>query len=84
MLESMNRLPVAKRAQIIGMTPRGDGTTVIEAAVPQSMLLRYATELRSITQSRAMFSAKFLHYADVPRQETEKIVTKLKQTAGVA
>jgi elongation factor G len=73
-----------RRSQIIGMTPRGDGTTIIEAAVPQAMLLRYATELRSITQSRAMFSAKFLRYAEVPRLETEKIVTRLKQTAGVA
>jgi elongation factor G len=73
-----------RRSQIIGMTPRGDGTTVIEAAVPQAMLLRYATELRSITQSRAMFSAKFMHYAEVPRQETEKIVSRLKQAAGVA
>ncbi|MBI4220268.1 MAG: elongation factor G [Chloroflexi bacterium] len=73
-----------RRAQILGMTPRGDGTTLIEAAVPQAMLLRYATELRSITQSRAMFTAKFLHYAEVPRNETDKVVAKLKQAAGVA
>jgi hypothetical protein len=31
-----------------------------------------------------MFSAKFMHYAEVPRQETEKIVSRLKQAAGVA
>jgi len=73
-----------RRSQIIGMTPRGDGTTMIEAAVPQAMMQRYATELRSITQSRALFSARFMHYADVPRGETDKVVTKLKQAAGVA
>lgn len=73
-----------RRSQILGMTPRGDGTTMIEAAVPQAMMLRYATELRSITQSRAIFSAKFLHYADVPRGEIDKVVTRLKQAAGVA
>lgn len=72
-----------KRAQIHGMNPRGDGTTVIEADVPLATMRRYATELRALTQARAVFSAEFAFYATVPQQEAEKVIAQHKESEAV-
>jgi len=71
-----------KRAKILGMTPQG-GMTVIEAEVPQGEMLRYAMDLRSMTQGRGRFVMEFAHYEAVPEQLTRRIVEGSKQTAGV-
>ena len=65
-----------RRAQIIGMTPLGDGNTEIEAAVPLASMQRYATDLRSITQAQAVFSATMDEYAIMPRMEAEKVIAR--------
>lgn len=72
-----------KRARILGMTPRGDGTTLIEADVPLATMQRYATDLRSLTQARAVFSASFGHYAPVPHQEMEKVIAQVRGKEAV-
>ena len=71
-----------KRARILGMTPQG-GTTVIEAEVAQAEVLRYATELRSMSQGRGRFSMEFAHYEEVPQHLTQRIVEGAKKAAGV-
>ncbi|MDQ7801349.1 MAG: elongation factor G, partial [Armatimonadota bacterium] len=38
-----------KRGRIQGMEPNGDGTTTVRAQVPMAEMLRYASDLRSIT-----------------------------------
>ena len=69
-----------KRARILGMTPQG-GMTVIEAEVPQGEMLRYATDLRSMTQGRGRFVMEFAHYEAVPEHLTRRIVGESKQMA---
>ncbi|MEE8174825.1 MAG: elongation factor G, partial [Dehalococcoidia bacterium] len=54
-----------KRAKVLGMNPE-DGTNVIEAQAPLAESLRYATDLRSITQGRGSFTMQFSHYEEVP------------------
>lgn len=68
-----------KRARILGMTPQGDGTTVVEAEAPQAEMLRYATDLRSQTQGRGSFTISFDHYDPVPGHITERIVREVEQ-----
>ena len=68
----------AKRAHIQGMTP-SDGVTVIEAQAPQSELLRYSTELRSMTQGRGRFKVEQDHYEQVPQHIMPKIVEQSKK-----
>jgi len=68
----------ARRAQIIGMTPLGDGTTEIEAAVPLASMQRYAADLRSITRAQAVFSATLREYAVVPHMEAEKVIDRYR------
>jgi elongation factor G len=67
-----------RRAHIHGMTPDGPNT-VIEASVPQSEMLRYATDLRSMTQGRGTYSMKVSHYDPVPAQLQAKIVEERKK-----
>ena len=68
-----------KRARILGMTPQGDGTTVVEAEAPQAEMLRYATDLRSQTQGRGSFTVKFDHYDPVPGHLTDRIIQEREQ-----
>ena len=69
----------SKRARIQGMTPQGDGTTMIEAQVPQAEMLRYATELRSQTQGLGSFTMEFDHYDEVPQHLVPQVVKSIKQ-----
>jgi len=64
-----------KRARVLGMSPE-PGTNVIEAKVPQAEILRYAIDLKSITQGRGSFTVDFSHYEEVPPQITQKIIAE--------
>ena len=66
-----------KRGRILGMIP-GNGNTVVEAEVPQAELLRYATDLRSITQGRGAYTVEFDHYEVVPQNITQKVIEEAK------
>ena len=67
-----------KRGRIIGMVPE-DGTTVIEADVPQAELLRYSTDLRSLTQGRAAHKMEFSHYEGVPPLIGQKVIEETRR-----
>ena len=69
----------SKRGRIQGMNPMGDGSTTIDAEAPQAELLRYATDLRSITQGQGMFTMEFHHYEDVPHHMIDGLVESLKE-----
>jgi len=62
-----------KRARVQGMNPEG-GINVIEAQVPQAEILRYAIDLKSITQGRGSFGVEFSHYEEAPPPITQKII----------
>jgi elongation factor G len=62
-----------KRGRVLGMSP-SDGTNVIEAQAPYAELLRYAIDLRSMTQGRASFAMEFDHYEEVPAHLNQKII----------
>jgi elongation factor G len=68
----------SKRGRIMGMIPEGV-ETLIEAEAPQSELLRYATDLRSLTQGRGTYSVEFGHYEGAPQHMTQKLVEEAKK-----
>ncbi|MBC7289197.1 MAG: elongation factor G, partial [Armatimonadetes bacterium] len=72
-----------RRARIQGMEPLGGGMTVIRAQVPLAEMLRYAADLRSMTQGRASYVMEFSHYEPVPQQIAEQIIARAQaeQTA---
>ena len=65
----------SRRGRIEGMEARmGDQT--IHAFVPLSEMFGYATDLRSRTQGRGMYSMEFDHYEEVSKSVAEKIIGK--------
>ena len=64
-----------KRARVQGMNPQG-GTNVIEAQVPLAEILRYAIDLKSITQGRGSYTVEFSHYQEAPANVTQKVISQ--------
>jgi elongation factor G len=56
-----------RRAQISGIAPR-DKVQVIDARVPLAEMFGYATQLRNVSQGRAVFTMQFSSYQRVPDQ----------------
>ena len=55
-----------------------NGVQVLNADVPLSEMFGYATELRSMTQGRAVFTMQFSHYAQAPKYIVEQMVEKFQ------
>lgn len=70
----------SKRGRVLGMNP-GEGINVIEAQAPYAELLRYAIDLRSMTQGRGNFVMEFDHYEEVPAHVSQKVIAD-KNKAG--
>jgi elongation factor G len=54
------------------------GEQVIHALVPMAEVLRYASDLRSMTSGRGSFAMEFSHYEEVPAHLAQKIVDAAK------
>ncbi len=67
-----------RRGRVLGMETV-DGLQEISAEAPLVEMLKYATDLRSMTQGRGKFSAEFLCYEEVPYQAQEKIIAEAKK-----
>jgi elongation factor G len=65
----------SRRGQIESMEQRNDAQ-VLNAKVPLSSMFGYATELRSMTQGRAVFTMQFSNYAKAPNHVQEQIIEK--------
>jgi len=68
----------SRRAKILGMDTEGR-LQKIRAYVPEAEMYKYATTLRSITQGRGFFRAKFSHYEEVPKEIAQKIIEQAKK-----
>ena len=66
----------SRRGQIQGSEPRGN-ITAINAYVPLANMFGYVGNLRGMSQGRAQFVMIFDHYEEVPRAESEKIISQL-------
>jgi elongation factor G len=67
----------SRRGKISGIMPRKDAQ-VVSAVAPLSEMFGYATELRSISQGRAIYTMQFSHYEAVPKNIADEIVEKSK------
>ncbi|HIY84612.1 MAG TPA: elongation factor G [Candidatus Rubneribacter avistercoris] len=65
----------SRRGMIQGQERRGNAV-VIEAKVPLGQMFGYATDLRSGTQGRAVYTMQFDSYQPVPKSVAEEIVSK--------
>jgi len=72
----------SKRGVIKEMTDRGTGASmvkVVDSEVPLSSMFGYATQLRSMSQGRASYAMEFSHYAEVPKNISEAIISGEKK-----
>ncbi len=65
----------ARRGEILGMEVRPGNAQAVRAMVPLAEMFGYATDLRSITQGRGVFTMEFDHYARVPENVARTIIT---------
>jgi len=67
----------SRRGQIEGQGTE-QGIAKVTAKVPLAEMFGYATDIRSKTQGRGIFTMEFSHYEEVPRNVAETIVAKSK------
>ncbi|MEO1427737.1 MAG: elongation factor G [Cyanobacteria bacterium J06633_8] len=69
----------SRRGQIEGMGSE-QGLAKVTSKVPLAEMFGYATDIRSKTQGRGIFSMQFSNYEEVPRNVAEAIIAKNKGT----
>lgn len=67
----------SRRGRILGMET-AEGTQIVKAHVPLAEMYKYATDLKSMTQSRADFNMNFSSYEEVPANVTDQIIQEYK------
>jgi len=70
----------SRRGQIEGQDT-DQGNAKVTAKVPLAEMFGYATDIRSKTQGRGIFSMEFSSYDEVPRNVAETIIAKSKGNA---
>lgn len=71
-----------KRGRVHGQEDVGGGITVVEAEVPQSEMLRYAIDLKSITSGTGSFELEFDHYAILSGKQADDVIKAAAHTHG--
>jgi elongation factor G len=64
----------ARRGEILGMEIRPGNAQAVNAMVPLAEMFGYATDLRSATQGRGVFTMEFDHYARVAENVARAII----------
>lgn len=67
----------SRRGRVENMESTQIGIQQVEASVPLANMFGYATELRSLTQGRAVFSSEFMKYGEVPPNIQSEIMTRV-------
>ncbi len=70
----------SKRGRVQGMDQQR-GMAIITAQAPLAEMQRYATDLRSMTQGRGIYTMEFSHYEEVPTHVAQKIIEEAKREA---
>ncbi|MBI4630741.1 MAG: elongation factor G [Chloroflexi bacterium] len=65
----------SRRASIESMEPRIGNVQAVKAKVPLAEMFGYATDIRSKTQGRGVYSMEFDHYAQVPTNVAEAVLS---------
>lgn len=64
----------SRRAEIAGIEARHGNAQAVRAFVPLSEMSGYATELRSVTQGRGVFSMEYDHYTQLPENMAKEVL----------
>ena len=72
-----------RRGRVLGMEQRSN-RTIIKALVPLAEIMRYGTDLRSMTQGRGIYTIEFDHYEPLPSHLMDDVVAQSKHEAEEA
>ncbi len=64
-----------RRGRILSADQEGT-ISIITAEVPESEIMEYSADLRSLTQGRGVFTAEFTRYEEVPYEQQSKIIAE--------
>ncbi|MBW6504438.1 elongation factor G [bacterium] len=70
-----------RRGRVLGVDALGKSQTV-RCQVPLAEVLRYSSDLRSITSGRGQFTMKVSHYEETPAAIAEKVISESKKEMG--
>lgn len=68
-----------RRGRILGQSPLGGGIEEIRAQAPQSELLKYAIDLRSLTSGTGSFEASFDHYDPISGKLADDVIANARE-----
>ena len=68
-----------RRGRVSGTEPVGQGRTLVKALVPQTEMMRYAIELRSMSHGTGTFSRTFARYEPMPAHLAAKMTSGLTE-----
>ena len=67
-----------RRGRVLGMENRNN-RAIINAEIPMAEILRYGTDLRSMTQGRGIYAIEFGRYEPVPSHMVDQVIMQSKQ-----
>jgi len=67
-----------RRGKISGTEPT-DGWQLVRAQVPESEMLKFALDLRSVTQGRGGFTMRFDHYEAMPQHLAKELIDEFQK-----
>jgi elongation factor G len=70
-----------RRGRVLGVDALGK-SQVVRCQVPLAEVLRYSSDLRSITSGRGQFTMKVSHYEEIPAAIAEKVISESKKEIG--
>jgi elongation factor G len=68
----------SRRGRVLGTEPVPGGRTMVKAEVPELELVRYAIDLRSLSQGTGSFSRSYLRYEPLPSHLADKVAAEAK------
>ncbi|HEY7486506.1 MAG TPA: elongation factor G-like protein EF-G2 [Streptosporangiaceae bacterium] len=69
----------SRRGRVLGTESIAGGRTLVKAEVPQLEIIRYAIDLRSMSQGTGTFNRTFMRYDPLPSHLIEKVTAAAKE-----
>ena len=70
-----------RRGRVLGVDAKGK-SQMVRAQVPLAEVLRYSSDLNSMTGGRGQFTMKIDHYEETPAAIAEKVIAEAKKEVG--
>jgi elongation factor G len=70
----------SRRGRVLGTEPVPGGRTLVKAEIPELEIIRYAIDLRSMSQGTGSFTRSYLRYEPLPSHLADKVVNAAKSS----